>query len=45
MIVVANGKIINNQYVYRNGQYYTYPLGYDRYTRINYGNKDFCLIA
>jgi len=43
MIVVANGKIINNQYVYRNGQYYTYPLGYDRYTRINYGNKDFLL--
>ncbi|HPB01389.1 MAG: gliding motility-associated ABC transporter substrate-binding protein GldG [Bacteroidales bacterium] len=43
MIVVSDGDIINNQFVYRNGQYFTYPLGYDRFTGINYGNKDFLL--
>ena len=43
MIVISDGDIINNQFVYRNGQYFTYPLGYDRFTGINYGNKDFLL--
>ncbi|OFY05752.1 MAG: gliding motility-associated ABC transporter substrate-binding protein GldG [Bacteroidetes bacterium GWF2_43_63] len=43
MIVISDGDIINNQFVYRNGQNYTYPLGYDRFTGINYGNKDFLL--
>ncbi|PKP02981.1 MAG: gliding motility-associated ABC transporter substrate-binding protein GldG [Bacteroidetes bacterium HGW-Bacteroidetes-6] len=43
MIVVSDGDIIRNQFVMRNGQYLTYPLGYDRYTGINYGNKDFIL--
>lgn len=43
MIVVSDGDIIKNQFVMRNGQYMTYPLGYDRYTGINYGNKDFIL--
>ncbi len=43
MIVVSDGDIILNQFVVRNGQYMTYPLGYDRYTGISYGNKDFIL--
>lgn len=43
MIVVSDGDIINNQFVNRNGQFYTYPLGYDRFTGLNYGNKDFLL--
>jgi ABC-2 type transport system permease protein len=43
MIVVADGDIINNQFIYRNGNYYTYPLGYDRYTGLNFGNKEFIL--
>ncbi|HPS83538.1 MAG TPA: gliding motility-associated ABC transporter substrate-binding protein GldG [Bacteroidales bacterium] len=43
MIVISDGNIINNQFVYRNGQYFTYPLGYDRFTGINYGNRDFLL--
>lgn len=43
MIVVADGDIINNQFVYRNGNFFTYPLGYDRYTGLNFGNKEFIL--
>lgn len=43
MIVISDGDIINNQFVFRNGEYFTYPLGYDRFTGINYGNKDFLL--
>ena len=43
MIIVSDGDLIQNQFVFKNGQYYTYPLGFDRYTNITYGNKDFIL--
>lgn len=43
MIVVSDGEVIQNQVLVKNGQYYTYPLGYDRFTGITYGNKDFIL--
>lgn len=43
MIVVSDGDIIKNQFQSKNGQFYTYPLGYDRFTGITYGNKDFIL--
>lgn len=43
MIVVSDGDIAKNQFMKKNGQIYTYPLGYDRYTGITYGNKDFLL--
>jgi len=43
MIVVSNGNVAQNQFVYQQGSFYTFPLGYDRYTRITYGNKDFVL--
>lgn len=39
MIVIADGDIIRNDYV--NGQ--PLPLGYDRYTREMYGNKEFLI--
>ncbi|MDD3286612.1 MAG: gliding motility-associated ABC transporter substrate-binding protein GldG [Bacteroidia bacterium] len=39
MIVVADGDIIRNDYV--NGQ--PLPLGYDRFTREMYGNKEFLI--
>jgi ABC-2 type transport system permease protein len=40
MIVVSDGSIIRNS-MDRNGQ--VIPLGYDRYTRKMYGNKNFLL--
>lgn len=43
MIVVSDGNIIQNQFQMKNGQFFTYPLGYDRFTGITYGNKDFIL--
>ncbi|MBN2730525.1 MAG: gliding motility-associated ABC transporter substrate-binding protein GldG [Bacteroidales bacterium] len=43
MIVVSDGDIIQNQFQMKNGQFFTYPLGYDRFTGITYGNKDFIL--
>ncbi len=43
MIVVSDGDIIRNQVDYRNG--YPLPLGYDRFTRQNFGNRDFILNA
>lgn len=43
MIVVSDGDVINNQFVYRNGEFMTYPLGYDRFTGLQFGNKDFIL--
>ncbi len=43
MIVVSDGDIINNQFIVKNGEISTYPLGYDRYTGLVYGNKDFLL--
>ncbi len=41
MIFVADGDIIKNQYDYTKG--YPYPLGYDKYTRQMFGNKEFIL--
>ena len=43
MIVVADGDIIRNQFNLRSGA--PLPLGYDQYTDITYGNKDFILNA
>jgi ABC-2 type transport system permease protein len=45
MIVVADGDIIKNQVRIVNGQQIPYPLGFDRYTRQSFGNKDFILNA
>ncbi len=39
MIVVADGDIIRNQFDIRRGK--PLPLGYDQYTQITYGNKEF----
>lgn len=43
MIVISDGDIIKNQFLFQNGSYMTYPLGYDRYSGIQYGNKDLIL--
>lgn len=45
MIVVSDGDVIKNQHVWNNGNYMTYPLGYDRFTNTTYGNADFILNA
>jgi len=45
MIVVSDGDIIKNQFVWNEGRYMTYPLGFDRFTNTTYGNKDFLLNA
>lgn len=45
MIVVADGDVIRNQYVFRDGRYSVYPLGFDRFTNTTYGNADFLLNA
>lgn len=43
MIVIADGDIVRNQ-VRRSGtKMYPYQLGYDRYTKQNFGNKDFAM--
>ena len=39
MIVIADGDIIRNQFHIPKG--YPLPLGFDQYTQITYGNKDF----
>lgn len=39
MIVVADGDMIRNQFHIPKG--YPLPLGFDQYTQITYGNKDF----
>lgn len=39
MIVVADGDIIRNQFDIRRGT--PLPLGFDQYTNVTYGNKDF----
>ena len=39
MIVVADGDIIRNQFHIPKG--YPLPLGFDQYTQVTYGNKDF----
>ncbi|HRY32962.1 MAG TPA: gliding motility-associated ABC transporter substrate-binding protein GldG [Bacteroidales bacterium] len=43
MIVVADGDVIRNQTDHQRGV--PYPLGYDRYTRETFGNKEFILNA
>ncbi len=45
MIVISDGDIIKNQFQNSNGQIVPLPLGYDKYTQISYGNKDFILNA
>jgi len=45
MIVVSDGDVIKNQYVFRDGRYSVYPLGYDRYANTTYGNADFIMNA
>lgn len=45
MIVIADGDVIKNQIRMVNGQPEPYPLGYDRYTRQMFGNKDLILNA
>lgn len=45
MIVVSDGDIIKNQFQNSNGTLMPLPLGYDKYTDISYGNKDFILNA
>ncbi|MBC7381977.1 MAG: gliding motility-associated ABC transporter substrate-binding protein GldG [Bacteroidia bacterium] len=41
MIVVSDGDVIRNQYSKATGE--IYPLGYDRFTREQFGNKKFIL--
>jgi len=46
MIVVSDGDIIKNQLRYsETGEIMPLPLGYDKWTRQTYGNKDFILNA
>lgn len=43
MIVIADGDVVRNQ-VRRSGtKMYPFQLGYDRYTKQNFGNKDFAM--
>ncbi|MCK4662108.1 MAG: gliding motility-associated ABC transporter substrate-binding protein GldG [Bacteroidales bacterium] len=41
MIVVSDGDIIKNKVKYRGENVIPYPLGYDRYTKQTFGNKEF----
>lgn len=43
MIVVSDGDVIRNMVQIYNGSKYPLPLGYDKYTRESFGNKDFLL--
>lgn len=43
MIVITDGDIIKNQVQYTNGVNYPYELGYDKYTKETFGNKEFLL--
>ena len=43
MIVVSDGDVIKNMVQIYNGSKYPLPLGYDKYTRESFGNKDFLL--
>ncbi len=45
MIVMADGDIIRNQMQFSQGNYIPLPLGYDRFTGQQFGNKDFILNA
>ena len=41
MIVIADGGIIKNKYRMQNDQVQIQPLGYDRYSGMTFGNKEF----
>jgi ABC-2 type transport system permease protein len=41
MIVISDGDVIKNDYQTTSGK--TYPLGYDKYTKQQFGNKDLIL--
>jgi len=41
MIVISDGDVIKNRVSQRGGRTMITPLGYDRYTKQTYGNKDF----
>ncbi|MCD4769541.1 MAG: gliding motility-associated ABC transporter substrate-binding protein GldG, partial [Bacteroidales bacterium] len=41
MIVIADGDIIRNDITREQGSLIPLPLGYDRYRKLTYGNKDF----
>ena len=43
MIVISNGDVIKNEIQLTNGLKYPMPLGYDKYTRETFGNKEFIL--
>lgn len=43
MIVISNGDVIKNDIQLTNGLKYPMPLGYDKYTRETFGNKEFIL--
>jgi len=43
MIIVSDGDIIINQMQFSNGKLYPLPLGYDKYTKQTFGNKEFIL--
>ena len=43
MIVISDGDVIKNFVQISNGSKYPMPLGYDRYTKETFGNKDFLL--
>mgnify|MGYP000288950575 CR=1 FL=1 len=45
MIVLADGSLIANQVSRRGGQTQILPLGYDRYSRQTFGNKEFLVNA
>lgn len=45
MIIVADGDIIKNQVSLGQGGYEALPLGFDKYTRQSFGNKDFIMNA
>ena len=45
MIVIADGDVIRNQFQRSGGQMLPLPLGYDRYTRQQFGNKELILNA
>jgi ABC-2 type transport system permease protein len=45
MIVIADGDMIRNQMQFSEGNYLPLPLGYDRYTGQQFGNKELILNA
>ena len=45
MIVISDGDIIKNQMQLSKGNYYPLPLGYDQYTKQQFGNRELILNA